>query len=114
MTDALRRRCLHAHLDYPSPARELSILRARLPDIEEVFARQLVIFVHRLRTMDLRKLPSISETIDWARALLLLGARSLEPTLAQDTLGLLLKYREDRAKIEPHTREFVEGSQQSR
>jgi hypothetical protein len=60
--------------------------------------------------MDLRKVPSISETVDWARALLLLGARSLDPSLAQETLGVLVKHHEDRAKVERQTREFVESA----
>jgi MoxR-like ATPase len=106
MSDALRRRCLHAHLDYPSPSRELAILKLRLPDIGADLAAKLVSFVHELRTMDLRKAPSIGETIDWARALLLLGARSLEPSLVDDTLGLLVKHSEDRTKAEQAFRAF--------
>ena len=79
LTDALRRRCLHAYLDYPSPAREIAIIGLRVPDIEVDLAAELVAFVHKVREMDLRKVPSISETIDWARALVILGARSLDP-----------------------------------
>ena len=81
MTDALRRRCLHAFLDYPAPSRELAIIALRVPDIEEALARQLVAFVQEVRAMDLRKVPSISETVDWARALVVLGARSLDPAI---------------------------------
>jgi MoxR-like ATPase len=111
MTDALRRRCLHAQLDYPSPSREIDIVAMRVPDIEEGLARELVAFVHQVRAMDLRKAPSISETIDWARALILLGARSLDPSLVQDTMGLLLKHHEDRAKVEQSARDLVESVQ---
>ena len=111
LTDALRRRCLHAYLDYPSPAREIAIIGLRVPDIEVDLAAELVAFVHKVREMDLRKVPSISETIDWARALVILGARSLDPALAQDTLGLLLKHEEDRAKVTARTRDLVESAQ---
>lgn len=110
MTDALRRRCLHAFLDYPSPSREVAIVKLRVPGIEERLAEQLVAFVGRLRTMDLRKLPSITETVDWARALLLLGAHALDPELAKDTLGALLKHHEDRLKVEEKTAELVAGA----
>jgi MoxR-like ATPase len=111
MTDALRRRCLHVYLDYPSPARELSIVQLKVPDIEGDLAGHLVTFVQRVREMDLRKAPSISETLDWARALVLLGARSLDPALATETLGLLLKHEEDRTKVAAQTRVLVESTQ---
>jgi MoxR-like ATPase len=101
MTDALRRRCLHAFLDYPPPSRELAILELRIPGIAKRLADQLAAFAHSVRQMDLRKLPSIAETIDWARALVLLGASSLDPELARATLGALLKHEEDRAKVAP-------------
>jgi MoxR-like ATPase len=110
MTDALRRRCLHVYLDYPSPAREVSIVALKVPDIEAALANELVGFVQRLRAMDLRKAPSISETIDWARALVILGARSLDPAIVKDTLGLLVKHEEDRAKVAAKTRDLVESS----
>jgi MoxR-like ATPase len=110
MTDALRRRCLHAQLDYPSPSREIAILTMRVPDIDEQLAHQLVAFVHQIRGMDLRKAPSISETIDWARALIVLGARSLDASLVQDTMGLLMKHQEDRAKVEERARELLDSS----
>jgi MoxR-like ATPase len=112
MTDALRRRCLHVYLDYPSPAREVSIVALKVPDIEAALANELVGFVQRIRSMDLRKAPSISETIDWARALVILGARSLDPQIVQDTLGLLVKHEEDRAKVTAKTRDLVESSPQ--
>jgi MoxR-like ATPase len=102
MTDALRRRCLHAFLEYPPPSRELAILELRVPGISRELALQLSEFAARLRAMDLRKHPSISETIDWARALLALGANALDAEAARRTLGVLLKYEEDRAKVEPN------------
>ncbi len=110
MTDALKRRCLFAFLDYPSPARETAIIELRVPNIEKRLAEQLVAFVSRLRAMDLRKLPSITETVDWARALLLLGARSLDPELVRETLGVLLKHRDDRERIENQTETLVESA----
>lgn len=100
MTDALRRRCLHAFVDYPSPERELRILEERVPGIEKALAEQLIRFVDALRRLDLRKAPSIGETLDWARALLLLGKSSLDAETARQTLGLLLKHQDDRFRAE--------------
>ncbi|RYE93030.1 MAG: MoxR family ATPase [Myxococcales bacterium] len=100
MTDALRRRCLHLFLDYPEPSRELAIVRLRAPGIEQALAASLVTFVERLRRLDLRKPPSLSETIDWARALLVLGSSTLGNELARDTLGVLLKHEEDRRLVD--------------
>ena len=100
MTEALRRRCLHAFLDYPPPSREIAILRMRLPGIEAKLSAHVVSFVAALRAMDLRKSPSISETIDWGQALLLLGKRSLDPEVVESTLGLLLKHQSDRLEVE--------------
>ncbi|HKQ68550.1 MAG TPA: MoxR family ATPase, partial [Polyangiaceae bacterium] len=110
MTDALRRRCLHAHLDYPSPSRELAILGRKVPEVAESLARQLVAFIRGLRALDLRKAPSIAETIDWARALVLLGARALDPTLVQETLGVLVKHTEDAEKVERHARNLIDAT----
>jgi MoxR-like ATPase len=99
LTDALRRRCLHAFLDYPPPSRELAILELRVPGIGAALAAQLATFAAKVRAMDLRKSPSISETIDWARALLTLGASALDPELVRSTLSVLVKYEEDREKV---------------
>ncbi len=101
MTDALRRRCLHAFLDYPPPSREIAILKLAVPGIEDALAARMIAFVASLRALDLRKAPAISETIDWARAVLLLGASSLDKALVKDTLGLLLKHQGDRLDVEP-------------
>ncbi len=103
MTDALRRRCLHAFLDYPPPSREIAILELRVPGIAKDLAEALVRFVHAVRALELRKAPSIAETIDWARALILLGASALDKELVHSTLGALLKYEEDRRKVEAQT-----------
>jgi MoxR-like ATPase len=93
--DALKRRCLYHWIDYPTAARELAILRVRLPQVPEALAREVVAFVQRLRTADLTKAPGIAETLDWAAALLALGASHLEPEQTEQTLGVLLKYQED-------------------
>ncbi len=95
MSDPLRRRCLHLYIDYPDAARELDIVRLHVPDISETLAGALVGAVGRVRKLDLRKAPSISETIDWARALVVLGAEHLDPEIARATLGALLKYEGD-------------------
>lgn len=97
MTDALRRRCLHVFMDYPSPEREIAIVEKRLPGIDSALASELVSFVAGLRQVELRKAPSIGETLDWARALLLLGKSRLDPDTVEQTLGLLLKHEDDRA-----------------
>lgn len=108
MTDALRRRCLHAFLDYPPPSREIAILALRVPGIAQDLASSLVAFANALRKMDLRKHPSIAETIDWARALLALGKNALTPELAKDTLGVILKYEDDRKKVEAQVASLVQ------
>jgi MoxR-like ATPase len=100
MTDALRRRCLHAFLDYPPPSREQAILELRVPGLSKDLAAQLATFAERVRKMELRKSPSIAESIDWARALLLLGASALDRQIVSDTLGAFLKHEEDRAKVD--------------
>jgi MoxR-like ATPase len=99
MSDALRRRCLHAFVDYPPPAREQAILEMRVPGIARDLATQLTAFTQKVRAMDLRKSPSVAETVDWARALVLLGASALDEALVRSTLGVLLKYEEDLAKV---------------
>ena len=95
LTDALKRRCLHLHIDYPTPARELSIVRARVPEVSAKLAEELVRVVAQVRTLDLKKRPSISETLDWARALILLGRAELDSATIEDTLSLILKYEGD-------------------
>ncbi|MDP9033740.1 MAG: MoxR family ATPase [Myxococcota bacterium] len=100
MTDALRRRCFHAFVDYPTPAREQAILALHLPGMAAQLAEQLASFARKVRALDLRKTPSVSETIDWARALLLLGANALDRELARSTLCALIKTQEDRETVE--------------
>ena len=93
--DALKRRCLYHWIDYPDAARELAIVHARLPGVPEALARQVVAFIGRLRAADLAKLPGVAETLDWAAALMALGADRLEPELVDETLGVVLKVEED-------------------
>jgi MoxR-like ATPase len=100
MGDALKRRCLHLFIPLPDAKLEQRIVAARVPDIEERLKRQLVTFVQTLREADLKKLPSISETIDWARVMMLLHADSLSVDLVRDTLNVLLKFEEDFAAVE--------------
>ncbi|MCP5149552.1 MAG: MoxR family ATPase [Ectothiorhodospiraceae bacterium] len=97
--DALKRRCFYYWVDYPSAERELEILRIKAPGAAEALSRQVVAFVQRLRDMDLFKLPGIAETIDWTQALTQLDAVALSPDVLDDTLGALLKYQDDIARI---------------
>ncbi|EYF07882.1 Hypothetical protein CAP_6904 [Chondromyces apiculatus DSM 436] len=113
MTEALRRRCLHAFLDYPAPPREIGILRLALPGIEARLAGQVAAFAAALRAMDLRKAPAISETIDWARALLLLGRQEIDAEIARDTLGVLLKHQADREAAEGKLGQLVRAAEQA-
>ena len=93
--DALKRRCLYHWIDYPTAQREHEIVLARVPDTPARLAAAIVAFVQRLRVADLTKVPGVAETIDWAAALLALGAARLTPELVDDSLGVLLKYEED-------------------
>ena len=98
--DALKRRCLYHWVDYPSVERELEIVRLRAPGASERLYAEVVTFVQRMRTLDLFKSPGIAETIDWVNALVALNAMSLDPANVQDTLGVLLKHRDDIVKMQ--------------
>ncbi|MDP2119109.1 MAG: MoxR family ATPase [Hoeflea sp.] len=98
--DALKRRCLYHWVDYPSAAVELEIVRLKAPGCHEELSRQVVAFVQKLRQMDLFKSPGVAETIDWATALTELDRLALDPETVSDTLGTLLKYQDDIARIE--------------
>jgi MoxR-like ATPase len=97
--DAIRRRCLYHWVDYPDAARERAILKIRAPQVGDVLSAQVVAFVQAVRGVDTFKPPGVAETIDWAAALSALDARELEPALVDETLGALLKYQDDIAKI---------------
>ena len=98
--DAVKRRSLYHWVDFPDAQRELAILRRRVPNAPENLARQVVEFIQRLRGVELYKLPGIAETIEWTRALLELDALVLDPATLQNTLGVLLKYQDDIAKVQ--------------
>jgi len=98
--DALKRRCFYYWVDYPSAERELAILRIKAPGAAETLSREVVGFVQKLRTADLFKLPGVAETIDWAHALTQLDVLTLTPEAINDTLGVLLKYQDDIAKVQ--------------
>ena len=95
LSDALKRRCLHLHIPFPSVELEARIVASRVPDLSQSLTDQLVRFVHAIRSLDLKKAPAISETIDWAKSLVQLHAKDLDGSLVLDTLNVLLKYEED-------------------
>ena len=95
LTEALKRRCLYLWLDYPTVERELEIVRLHAPDIDEQMARRLVEIIHMVRSLDLKKPPSIAESIDWARALLLLGAEDVDQAVLERTMSIIVKHRTD-------------------
>ncbi|MCH7868000.1 MAG: MoxR family ATPase [Myxococcales bacterium] len=95
LSDALKRRCLHLWIDYPSEELELRILDQKVPEIDKRLAQDLVSLMHKIRNLDLKKVPSISETLDWARALLALNASELDEKMVTDTLNVILKYEGD-------------------
>ncbi len=95
LTEALKRRCLYLWLDYPDLEHELEIVRLHSPDLDEQIARKLVEIVHQVRELDLKKPPSIAESIDWARALLLLGADGIDHSIFNETMSVIVKHRTD-------------------
>ena len=94
----MKRRCLYLHIDYPDLAREKEIVLARVPGVTENLADQIARVVRSIRQLELKKAPSVSETLDWARTLLLLGAKEIDGQQATETLHILLKYQSDIAK----------------
>jgi MoxR-like ATPase len=98
LSEALKRRCLFLHIDYPDVEREKEIVRVRVPDIDDELAEQIARVVRSIRELDLKKAPSISETIDWARTLIYLGRSEITPEVIGETLHVLLKYQSDVAK----------------
>ena len=108
LSEALKRRCLFLHIDYPDMEREKAIVLAKVPDVTEALADQITRIVRSIRQLELKKAPSVSETIDWARTLVLLGIENVTDDVAKDTVNILLKYQSDIAKA---TKEL--SSQQS-
>lgn len=113
MSDALKRRCLHLHVPFPDEKLERRILQTRIPDLSEALNKELVNFVQQIRTLELKKAPSISETIDWAKVLLLLNAEHLEHDMVKDTLNIILKFEEDIESAEQHLNEFISKAQET-
>src|SRR5690606_38573554 len=98
--DALKRRCLYHWVDYPNAERELEIVSRKVPDANAQLSREVVAFVQKLRQIDLFKVPGVAESIDWATALTELDKLALDPEVVSDTLGVLLKYQDDIARIQ--------------
>jgi MoxR-like ATPase len=99
LSEALKRRCLYLHLDYPEAEREREIILTRVPELPETIAEQLVRLIRAMRQLELKKRPSISESIDWARTLVELGVETLDEATTQDTLNVVLKYRQDLERV---------------
>ena len=110
ISDALKRRCLHLYIPFPTVELEERIVRSRVPEVDEQLRHQLVEFVHSLRQLDLKKVPAISETIDWARSLLLLHADKLDEDLVRNSLNVLLKYEDDIESTDSELRQLVRGA----
>jgi MoxR-like ATPase len=109
LSDALKRRCLHLFIDFPPWEQELEIVRLKVEGISERLAEQVVKVVRRVRELDLKKQPGISETLDWARALVVLNAESLDPETVRETMNLILKYEKDIQKARENLHQIVEG-----
>ncbi|XUJ35027.1 AAA family ATPase [Bradyrhizobium japonicum] len=105
--DALKRRCLHLHIGFPEQRLEERIVESRVSGISQALRRQMVGFIHEIRSLDLKKLPSVSETIDWARVLVLLQASELDTDIVKDTLNVLLKYEADIEAATPQVTTFI-------
>jgi MoxR-like ATPase len=108
MSDALKRRCLHLFIDFPERAQELEIVRLKVPGVAERLASDVITVVHRIRKLDLKKAPSISETLDWAKALTILNVTSLDEQLVADTLSTILKYEGDIRKAQQDLKDYVQ------
>ena len=99
LSDGLKRRCLHLFIDFPAPAEELEIIRLKVPEIPARLASAVVAAVQKIRTLELRKPPSVSESLDWARSLVILNAQALDPALVESTLTMLVKYEKDLERV---------------
>jgi MoxR-like ATPase len=108
MSDALKRRCLHLWIDYPDEELEIKILDRKVPDIDKRLAEDVVRLMHKIRTLDLKKVPSISETLDWARSLLALNASELDDEIVSDTLNVILKYEGDVKKAQGELSKLID------
>ena len=107
MSDALKRRCLHLYLDFPDSDREMEIIKLKVPGVGDQLAREVVQLLHRVRKLDLKKTPSISETLDWVKALTLLNIKQLDSELAEQTLSTLMKYEADIRKAHQELKAYL-------
>ncbi|HEY1374923.1 MAG TPA: MoxR family ATPase [Candidatus Binatia bacterium] len=107
MSDALKRRCLHLYIDFPDVAREMEIIRLKVPGADEQLAAEVVELLHRLRKLDLKKRPSISESLDWVKALTLLNVKTLDDGLVTETLSTVMKYEADVRKAQDELKEYL-------
>jgi MoxR-like ATPase len=114
MSDALKRRCLHLYLDFPDPEREKEIIKLKVPNVGNKLADEVVRLLHRLRKLDLKKTPSISETLDWVRALTLLNIKELDNELVEQTMSTLMKYEADIRKAHQELKAFLAEKQAQR
>ncbi len=113
LSEALKRRCLYLFLDYPTLEQEMAVVALKVPELDPTLTRQAVELVQGLRQQDLRKRPSISETLDWARALLALNAKRLDPRILNDTLSVLLKHERDQNRIQAHLQAEEDDTEES-
>jgi MoxR-like ATPase len=107
MSDALKRRCLHLYLDFPDSQREMEIIRLKVPGVGEKLTEEVVRLIQRVRKLDLKKTPSISETLDWVRALTLLNVKQLDDHLVNETLSILVKYEADIRKAHQELQSYL-------
>lgn len=114
MSDALKRRCLHLYLDFPEPEREMEIVKLKVPGVGHQLTEEVVRLLHRVRKLDLKKTPSISETLDWVRALTLLNIKQLDNELVEQTLSTLMKYEADIRKAHQELKAYLAEKQAQR
>ena len=107
MSDALKRRCLHLYLDFPDPQRELEIIKLKVPGVGDRLAEEVVELLQRFRKLDLKKRPSISETLDWVKALTLLNAKKLDESLVEETLSTVMKYEGDIRRAQEEMKVYI-------
>ncbi|HEX6438401.1 MAG TPA: MoxR family ATPase [Candidatus Binatia bacterium] len=107
MSDALKRRCLHLHIDFPDAQRETEIVNLKVPGIDQKLTESVIQLIQRIRKLDLKKTPSISETLDWVKALTLLNVRSLDDELVKETLSILVKYEADIRKAQQELQSYL-------
>ncbi|MBF0230632.1 MAG: MoxR family ATPase [Desulfamplus sp.] len=108
MSDALKRRCIHLYIDYPTPQREKEIVQIKIPNINELLLEQIITSINKIRDMDLKKNPCVSESIDWARALIALGVSELNETHIRETLNVICKYQSDHQTVKHNLSKILE------